>query len=286
MLLKLGNRDRELITITREAVFAEHDKKTSKGKDMPRRRCFAQNSGLNKAKKIFSVPILSAKLIFEKDTGIKLFFKPEYGNYWRRCLTDDEIRQIELWEQQNRRLVFLRDCLSLSVALDFNFVSKAGNYTVIGQWEHDAKTQQDNVAITELAKETAQVIQNLPFYKDADYVCAVPPAPHKGFDLPSSVVAQVSCGIGKSDITSEFHFGGDKAPVKDAGLAQKWDIWENAVLSFKKNINGKTVVLVDNKYQAGVTLQYIAMKLQRAGAHEVYGLCFVKTWGDQDNQGR
>ena len=32
-----------------------------------------------------------------------------------------------------------------------------------------------------------------------------------------------------------------------------------------------------------LTIQYIAMKLQQAGAHQVYGLSFVKTLRDTGN---
>ncbi len=49
------------------------------------------------------------------------------------------------------------------------------------------------------------------------------------------------------------------------------------------NVKDKTIILIDDKYQSGITIQYIAMKLQQAGAHEVYGLSFVKTLRDKDN---
>jgi len=277
MLFNLSN----MSEITKDAIFAEHRK-------TPKRKCFGQQTGIQEKQKtddVFSTCIPSARKIFEAETGLELY-KSEYDSYWRFIQNDEQRDRIKNWEGKRGRLVFLRDCLPLSIALNFNFVGEAGNYTDIGQWEANAKTQQDKVAMMELAKETAQVIQSLPFYKEADYICAVPAMPSKTFDLPRSVVSQVSCQIGKPDITSAFHFNRDKASVKDAKIAEKWDIWENADLSFQKSINGKTVILIDDKYQAGVTLQYSAMKLQQAGAREVYGLCFVKTWGDQDNRGR
>ena len=36
-------------------------------------------------------------------------------------------------------------------------------------------------------------------------------------------------------------------------------------------------------FASSIAIQYIAMKLQQAGADEVYGLSFVKTLRDEDN---
>ena len=84
-----------------------------------------------------------------------------------------------------------------------------------------------------------------------------------------------------------FVFKGPKSSAKQFKIKKKWDVWEDAQVSFQKgralNVEGKTIVLIDDKYQSGTTIQYIAMKLQDAGAREVYGLCFVKTLRDTDN---
>jgi len=255
----------------------------------PRRRCFNDHRGLNSSETTFSVPILSAVRVFQKETGLKLFYNSRFDNYWRGKLTTEELKLIKDWIRNRGRFIFLRDCLFCSIALAVNMdIEVAGRkkYTRIGLWEHRAKEERDEQAIANLAAETIHAIQELPFYKDADYICAVPPAPHKAYDLPSCVAAEVSKQIGKTDITPYFKFGGEKKSVKSEPLATKWDIWDNAELSFTGNLTGKTVILIDDKYQAGITLQYVSMKLQEAGASEVYGLCFVKTWGDEDNQGR
>ena len=93
--------------------------------------------------------------------------------------------------------------------------------------------------------------------------------------------------IGKQDVTGGFVFGGQKTSVKTSTFDEKWNVWESARVSFQNspafNVNGKTVILIDDKYQSGITIQYIAMKLQQAGAHEVYGLSFVKTLRDTAN---
>ena len=86
-------------------------------------------------------------------------------------------------------------------------------------------------------------------------------------------------------MTSGFSFAGQKSSIKASALSEKWDTWKKSQLSFPNEtaVEGKTVVLIDDKYQSGVTIQYVAMILQRAGVRDVYGLSFVKTLRDTDN---
>lgn len=41
--------------------------------------------------------------------------------------------------------------------------------------------------------------------------------------------------------------------------------------------------MIDDLYQSGLTINYIAEELRAAGAHEVFGLAAVKTLRDDDN---
>ena len=268
--------------ITKDTVLAAHNQE-------PRRKCFADNSGVQKRKgrPTFSVAIESAKKIFEAQTALKLRESQEHKNFW--CfVSEEEIEQIEEWERNQGSLIYLRDCLSLSVAVESNFTDNtSGQYTTMGDLEHNGKNNRDKNAINQLADIVSQVIQYLPFYKDADLICSVPPRPDKVFDLPSSVTKLVSTKVGKQDVTDGFVFNGQKTSVKAATFDEKWNVWEDAQVSFQNgsdfNVNDKTIILIDDKYQSGITIQYIAMKLQQAGAHEVYGLSFVKTLRDTDN---
>jgi len=47
------------------------------------------------------------------------------------------------------------------------------------------------------------------------------------------------------------------------------------------DFEGKDIVLLDDLYMSGITLQYVAMKLKEAGAGKVYGLCLVKSFGNR-----
>ena len=272
--------------ITKETVLAERNKK-------PRRELFAVGYGLQKSKigkPTFDVEIESAKKVFEYKTGLKLTENQMYKNYWR-YVTPKQIEKVEEWEKKQGSRVYLRNCLSLSLALDLNLTDNtSGEHTEIGTLEYEAKSNKNQDSINKLVGIVSQEIQDLPYYKGADLICSVPPHRDKDFDLPSRVTSLVSTKIGKQDVTGGFVFDGQKSSVKTATLDEKWNIWEGAQVSFQNShafdVKDKTVVLIDDKYQSGITIQYIAMKLQQAGAREVYGLCFVKTLRDTDNSVR
>jgi predicted amidophosphoribosyltransferase len=57
----------------------------------------------------------------------------------------------------------------------------------------------------------------------------------------------------------------------------------NNAFTLKQSVKGKTVLLIDDLYQSGVTLWSLAKFLKQNGAREVYGLACVKSWSDTDN---
>lgn len=268
--------------ITKDTVIAAHNQE-------PRRKCFVNNSGVQKkkARPTFSVAIESAKKVFEAQTRLKLQESQEHNNYWK-FVSPEEICTIEEWERSQGSLIYLRDGLSLSIAIDSNFTDNtSGRYTIMGELEYNGKQNRDQSAINNIFETVSGLIDWLPYYSEADLICSVPPRPDKDFDIPSSVTSLVSMKIGKQNVTSGFVFGGQKSSVKTSTFDEKWSVWEEAKVSFQNslelNVNGKTVILIDDKYQSGITIQYTAMKLQQAGAREVYGLSFVKTLRDTDN---
>lgn len=275
--------------ITKDTVLDAHNQEPRR----PRRRCFAEHTGIqqekNNGSRSFSVKFPETiEKIFKADTGLDLFYSSQFKNHYRVVENDEELQVIKEWEARQGRRVFIRDCLSASIALDTNLVdNESRQYTEIGSLESRGKKQQDQSAITQLSDIVSQAINDLPYYKDADLICSIPPGPDKDFDLPSSVTKLVSAKVSKPDVTGGFVINRQKSSVKSAALDAKWNVWEDAQVSFQNspafNVNGKTIILIDDKYQSGITIQYIAMKLQQAGAHEVYGLSFVKTLRDTDN---
>lgn len=250
----------------------------------PKRFRFSDNAAVRnheaRGHYVVGLKFPSLSRLFELETGISTLNGP-YGPY--KFLTDpDQIEAALAWQEKYRTLIFLRDNLDCSVALDLNLAA-AAVYTELGQAEHDAKTSKDAVAIAKLCSQSASAIKRLSSYTDCDVVCAVPPSPDKEWDLPTEIAKRVSGIVGKADMSTQVKFKNKKQSVKTLALADKWKALKAADLAVSTNVNGKRVILLDDKYQSGTTAQFVASKLFEAGAKEVHGLFCVKTWRDTDN---
>ena len=208
------------------------------------------------------------------------------GAYWKIIRDEAEFDEIDAWVKHQGSRVFLRDCLYASVALSINYNVDERAKTKIGGLEYCAKQKSDSLATQELAEHCVNAIWNLPHYRAADFICAVPSHPDKkGSDLPSEVAKIVGDSLGKDDITDCFCFGAGKKSLINVKLEEKLPAWDETQLSFNGvDIWGKRIVLIDDLYMSGTTMQYIAMKLQEVGAYQVCGLSMVKSMSDGDNQ--
>lgn len=46
------------------------------------------------------------------------------------------------------------------------------------------------------------------------------------------------------------------------------------------NLERKNVILLDDLYMSGLSMQYVAMKLKEAGADRIFGLSIVKSFSN------
>jgi len=218
--------------------------------------------------------------LFQAETGIVTKSGP-YGPYL--YLSDKPQIEIALsWQEARKFLIFLRDLLDCSLALDFNF-AEAGTYTDLGKAEHQAKANADAQAVQYLVGRCHVAATKFGLYKECDSVCAVPPSAGKVWDLPEEIAKQVAKKSQKDDISPLVRFRRAKQSVKNLALCDKWGALEAAHLVVNANISGRKIILIDDKYQSGTTLQFVASKLFESGASEVLGLSCVKTWRDMDN---
>ena len=222
----------------------------------------------------------SVTRMFEAETGITTR-EGQYGPY----LYLSDMEQIEAalkWQEERCALVFLRDALDCSLALDLN-LRQPGVYTDVGWAEHNAKINADQQAIKYLSEQCLSVVRTLGLYKDCTALCAVPPSPDKAWDLPTEIVRQVATKSQKVDISSMVRFRNIKQRIKSLALSDRWGALDAAELEVNQGVHGHRVILIDDKYQSGTTIQFVASKLFQAGAAEVFGLSCVKTWRDTDN---
>jgi len=217
-------------------------------------------------------PILKDKL------GTDLF-NSKYG-VWRGIKTDEEYARFEAFVHEYKDIVFLRDNLDLSLALSMNF--DGDEHTPIGELEYQAKFHNNKEAEAELIGVCNEWIDKFPFLKEADYICAMPGSSAATESLPHRIVSNLE-GFDFEDISDLVTWTSKKRSVKDAESAEeKLEILEESGLQISQGVDlkGKTVLLFDDLYMSGLSMQYVAMKLKEAGAARVFGLCTVKSWNN------
>ncbi len=191
--------------------------------------------------------------------------------------------------------VAIRDCLALSFALDYDREGgKPGNpRTTIGRLRKRAKTyggpptKDTFAAADELIQACLEGLQELTCYDSATCVVAMPPSdPEKGFDLPEYLAAGISRGLGKPDRSTAVLTTRKRPPSKSVALEKKLSAIDGTVSVAPDVFRNQIVLLVDDLYQSGVTMNYVAMLLLEAGAKKVFGLACEKTCRNDDNVNR
>ena len=164
-------------------------------------------------------------------------------------------------------VVFLRDLLDVSVALSLNFEADGETRTHIGQLEKNAKYNNDEKAVEELASIVDEFIGKNPLYANADYLCAVPPTKSDEKNLPIRIVEKLKNFKGKN-VSDSIVWTSKTENLKNAEGADKLEILKHSGLEIAEGVDfeGKDVVVLDDLYMSGITLQYVAMKLKEAGA--------------------
>lgn len=271
-----------MVEINKENVFAIIND------DGTHRKQFSQSSGIqkNKPSPTFSVPFDQGLCQHFRDgTGKSLRYNARFDQHYCFLPTEADIQQVEAWVARQGTRVFIRNTLDSSLALDVNFVDNtSGEKTAVGANEEAAKHHQDPNSIANLSKWGVATVQDIAFLREADYVCAIPALPTKGFDLPTRLAESISASLGKMDLTPLFALSNKTKSLKECSLEEKWDAWSATKIEYTgPNLMGASVILIDDKYQSGVTQQYFGMVLRQLGCTRIHGLCMVKTLRDTDN---
>ena len=213
------------------------------------------------------------------------------GYFFLGIQDQEEFDTITSWCNDRGNYVYLRDCLSASAALGFNKVNNTtAEYTEVGGLVSNCKGSFDELAISRLTELALEFISKHDIYRGCDCIAAVPHDPNKKYDLPSHLASRLSQGLTVPDITPNFNFGAGKSSAKEVKnddpewFDKKWNIWQSANLTYNgETLADKKILLIDDNYQSGLSLQYVAMILQNACAHQVYGLTMTKTLRDRGN---
>ncbi len=202
------------------------------------------------------------------------------------------LKEVRKWLEAVGQFVALRDCLALSFVLDYDRTDGNPNnpQTTVGALRtrakpYDAKPTDDTYkAADKLVSSCVAFIRTLSCYGSADAVVAMPPSrPDKPFDLPTYLAGGVAQALGLADCSEAVSTLKARPPLKDTALAAKLEALAGSVRVKPGSIKGKTVLLIDDLYQSGVSMNYVGMLLLEGGAKKVFGLACEKTCRNDDN---
>lgn len=273
--------------ISKKNFFAIRD-----DNDSSHRKVFSQKTGIQENKKPGKTPSFSISFgetllpIYETMTGFSLNYSLKHGNYWHFLKTDEDINKVKKWEQSQGGRVFLKDNLFASIALDMyeDKTNKRPSAAFYYLKYANINSEGYNRTLMWTANSFTETILSLPFYKDCKYISAIPPRPGKtSKDLPTLLASEIAKKLDIEDITSSFQYTGEKVQGKSLSRDDKWTAWESAGLSCTKDLKGEDVILIDDLYQSGISVNFVGMKLQEANCGKICGLYIVKSLNDRDN---
>ncbi|MEX0761129.1 MAG: hypothetical protein WD208_10820 [Dehalococcoidia bacterium] len=204
----------------------------------------------------------------------------------------DELDKIRQAFMQIGKYIGIRDNLALSFAVDFDRSGPEGPRTLLGNAIFSLKYGNlDDPAMQphlgELVEHLLTFVADVECYSTADSVCCVPPSnPTGGTSIPKLVATQLAPRLNKTDLTEALTTIGIRTGLKNVGLDNKLDTIRGTIQVDGSQVSGRTIILIDDLYQSGVTMNYAAMMLMEAGARAIFGLSCVKTLRNDDNQSR
>ncbi|HYT87651.1 MAG TPA: hypothetical protein VEL76_02925 [Gemmataceae bacterium] len=213
-----------------------------------------------------------------------------WGTYIKQASAEDEAALNALCALF-QEVVCIGDDLDESFALAFHTqTSPAGGYerTRVGQLVREAKpynragSRGDRGRAAELAALLAAFVQRHPTYRGAELLAAVPPSnAEKDFDLPALLAEEIARRTGLGNATAMLHKTRPTRPMKECQTVQeKVDNLKDAFAVDPNAVRGKAMIVVDDVYQSGFSINEVGRVLRQAGARLVLGLTVTKTAHD------
>ena len=198
------------------------------------------------------------------------------------------------WIEKVEHPVAMKDFLAISFALDYD--REGGNpekpQTVIGALRGRAKpyggsapTAQTRKAADTLAEGCMDFLNTMSCYSSANCIVAMPPSdPSKSFNLPRYLAEGIAEEWGCENL-SEHVIGKPRNSIKGLPLAQKLDTLLGTIEVEDGVFADRHVVLLDDLYRSGISMNYCGLLLLQAGAKKIFGLACEKTCRNDDNVG-
>jgi hypothetical protein len=197
------------------------------------------------------------------------------------------------WLSKIGPYVAIRDCLALSFALDYDRENGDPNrsQTRIGALRsrakpYDSQPSSDTfLAADELIDFCLKFIEDVDCYKDVDAIVSMPPSdPRKLFNLPSYLTAGIANGLSKPDLTGNIITCTPRKGLKEVLLEDKLETLKGTIeVLDSKLFDDKVLLLIDDLYQSGISMNFAAMLMLESGARKIFGLACEKTCSNDEN---
>ncbi len=173
----------------------------------------------------------------------------------------------------------LDECFALDTHKDFFTDEK----TDIGCLVYEAKPYNreghtgNKDKAKELAQKMADFIQKHPTYLRAELIVPIPPSnPNKNFDLPTSLSEEIAKLTSLNLTTTAIKKKKATRPMKDCRtLSEKIKNIRGAFEADESMLKSKTIILIDDIYDSGSSVNEVGRILKEAGTAQV--LCLVAT---------
>lgn len=120
-------------------------------------------------------------------------------------------------------------------------------------------------------------------YNSLDAVIVVPPSsPEKKYSLPGIISNHIAEDWDRDDLSDAVIKIKETEQAKNVALVDKLANIEGSIRVLPE-VKGRKILLIDDLYQSGITMNYVAMLLLEQGAKKVYGLACEKTCRNDDN---
>lgn len=223
-------------------------------------------------------------------------FEDRYGRFdwgfYIHEVSSSEIDEVKRLLELCKQHIFLYDDLTECFALDYHTRLSSGGYqrTEIGELVYKAKpysrrpTGSHYDASAHLAQRMVRFIEAHPTYRRCEVIVSAPPSrPRKAFDLPSQLAGHIlESNRSLVDGRQWIRKVKETRPMKDCvtipeKIANVKDAFE---LTSESKIQDRNILLVDDIYESGFTLNEVSRLFLGHGAKGVFGLVGTKTGRD------
>jgi predicted amidophosphoribosyltransferase len=200
------------------------------------------------------------------------------------ALTEGEAAAAKQWIQEQGTRVYIKDFFDCSISLGERTVGNVE--TELGTLFSAAKYNDvDNKAKGEVLGRLRAAWDGMKSLPRDGYISAPPAREGKEFDLPTALAERLAKHTGLTFVPLG-KWKGDKGQLKEVPADKKWDHLSSVGFEVNPTIvkSGKPVLLIDDIYQSGTTLNFLRASLTGMGIARSSAISIVKAARDTDNQ--